>query len=96
VSDKISMGGLLRCCLGTLAAREKPGTEGEVQPCKWCTESMVFRAGAWKWDHPKSQGFAVPPASVYRRAAVTPSPEEDPPPPPAPRLGHRERGVVDE
>ena len=51
----IRTGGLMRCCIKTLVEREEPGTEGDVQACRWCTESSRFRDGAWEWISPFEQ-----------------------------------------
>lgn len=54
-ADPIRMGGLMRCCIQTIREREQPGTEGETQPCRWCTSTSRFRDGAWEWISPFEQ-----------------------------------------
>lgn len=53
--DDIRVGGLMRCCIVTIRERETPGTEGEVQPCRWCSSSSRFRDGEWEWISPFDQ-----------------------------------------
>ena len=57
-SDKVRIGGLMRCCLETLSGLypngpDKIATEGQRLRCKYASEmehgDMVFRAGAWEW-----------------------------------------------
>lgn len=50
MSDPIRIGGLMRCCTQTIRERDKPGTEGEKQPCRWCSSGARFRDGAWEWN----------------------------------------------
>ena len=54
--ERIFTGGLMRCCLQTLDERTVPATEGEEQPCKWCSSGAVFRDGGWRWIGPKVRG----------------------------------------
>lgn len=54
MSDHVRLGGLMRCCTETLSERTTPGTDGEIQPCKYCTQSTIFRDGAWEWNRPSS------------------------------------------
>lgn len=58
-SDKIRIGGLMRCCIETvnILYAENPGmaaTEGQTLQCKYAPEDpdhrMRFRDGAWEWD----------------------------------------------
>jgi hypothetical protein len=54
--DKVRAGGLMRCCLLTLAdyysgAPELHAVEGQVLPCVYCTSSMIFSGGYWSWNH---------------------------------------------
>jgi hypothetical protein len=56
VTDKVKKGGLMRCCLRTLAEYYRDGpaskaAEGQVMPCAFCSGIMVFRGGYWEWDH---------------------------------------------
>lgn len=46
----VRIGGLMRCCTGTLAEYGGPEDEGTVLPCKWCSSSMIVRDGAWEWN----------------------------------------------
>lgn len=51
--EQIRTGGLMRCCLQTLDAirtpDQPPAQEGDRLHCLWCTETMVFKTGAWEW-----------------------------------------------
>ncbi len=54
--DGMKIGGLMRCCLGTLGDHYPDGpaakaAEGDVLPCKYCSSSMIFRGGFWEWNH---------------------------------------------
>lgn len=49
----VRIGGLLRCCTGTLHAYDGPEDEETVLPCQWCSSSMIVRDGAWEWNHPR-------------------------------------------
>ncbi len=54
--DGVRIGGLMRCCLGTLNGYYPDGpaakaTEGEVLPCRHCSSSMIFSEGYWRWNH---------------------------------------------
>lgn len=47
-------GGVMRCCIATLEKRAlsaSPPAEGEKLPCDYCSASLVYRDGAWEWDH---------------------------------------------
>lgn len=48
----IRQGGLMRCCIKSLLdyAPADP-EENEGHNCNWCSNPMVFRDGAWEWDH---------------------------------------------
>ena len=48
-------GGLLRCCVQTIEERpdEPEPSEGDVMECKWCSDSVIFRDGAWEWNRTK-------------------------------------------
>jgi len=56
-------GGLMRCCLASLAAAMveavKPPKEGDKLKCKYCKDEygMVFRDGAWEWAKPSIDRF---------------------------------------
>ena len=47
-------GGLMRCCIQSLADAPKAPSEGDAYRCHWCTDEfgMVFRDGAWEWARP--------------------------------------------
>jgi hypothetical protein len=51
--ERVFVGGLMRCCTGTLArvleSQTEPTKEGTVLPCDHCDESMIFTDGAWRW-----------------------------------------------
>ena len=56
MTDKVKMGGLMRCCLLTLDDYYRSGpaskaAEGQTLPCAYCSMTMVFRGGYWEWDH---------------------------------------------
>lgn len=52
------IGGLMRCCLGSLdlqmAVRMEDGKdapqEGETLRTECCNTPLIFRDGAWEWD----------------------------------------------
>lgn len=48
--DRVRPGGLMRCCIDTLHldSPEEP-TEGQVLPCRWCSDDLVYRDGLWEW-----------------------------------------------
>lgn len=52
--ETVRIGGLMRCCLGTLdrvrTPEKPPPAEGDVIRCDHCSDSMIFRAGAWQWN----------------------------------------------
>ncbi len=50
----IRSGGLMRCCIATLAEHAGEAlseAEGTVIPCNYCSSSMRVRDGAWEWNH---------------------------------------------
>jgi hypothetical protein len=58
-TDKIRIGGLMRCCIATIDILydENPGmavTEGQTLQCRYAPENpdhrIRFRDGAWEWD----------------------------------------------
>ncbi len=59
IEQPVRLGGVMRCCLGTLsdlqeAQRSLQGqaevpAEGTMVPCRWCRSGLVFRNGAWEW-----------------------------------------------
>lgn len=53
---RVNYGGLMRCCLGTLAECEEPSEPGTVLDCKYETPGnarmVVNPAGVWVWNHP--------------------------------------------
>jgi hypothetical protein len=55
--DRVKPGGLMRCCTKTLdgfypGGPARKAREGEVLPCRWCANSMIFSGGFWQWNHP--------------------------------------------
>lgn len=56
----VRIGGLLRCCIETLLARDdRRPVEGDVQDCtvgRGCKTRTRFRDGAWEWDTSHSDG----------------------------------------
>jgi hypothetical protein len=58
---KISIGGLMRCCIGTLdeSDLDREVHSGDVVHCKWCKSSMILEEGLWRWYreiYPKDDG----------------------------------------
>lgn len=51
----VRIGGLLRCCIATVEASEikKAPKEGDILKCRYCSDQMVWKDGAWEWDRPK-------------------------------------------
>ena len=58
-TDKIRVGGLMRCCTETIEGLYPDGPaqvaeEGQKLQCKYASDSpdhrMRFRDGAWEWD----------------------------------------------
>lgn len=56
---QVRQGGLMRCCLLTLARYHETTAakfsvastpEGDVLPCASCNNSMVFTQGGWEWN----------------------------------------------
>ena len=50
----LRIGGVMRCCIATLderVARDREPQEGEKLPCNWCSSGLIYRDGAWEWDH---------------------------------------------
>jgi hypothetical protein len=59
-TDKIRIGGLMRCCIETVWNLYPDGpaalaSEGQRLQCRYSADDplhrMSFRAGAWEWDH---------------------------------------------
>lgn len=52
----LRIGGVMRCCIATLADYEGIDgegvemSEGTVLPCKYCKSSLIVRDGAWEWN----------------------------------------------
>lgn len=49
-------GGLMRCCLETLATNTKGSVVGSTLQCKYATDDPLHRMrvaddGVWEWDH---------------------------------------------
>lgn len=61
-------GGLMRCCLVTLAdfhdmpegAKMAPVPEGHGLACRFCQTKMVLRDGGWEWDKSRAPVHGVP------------------------------------
>jgi hypothetical protein len=53
IKPRLFIGGLMRCCIETWDEKVKdaPQTEGQIIPCNWCESSMIFKDGAWRWNH---------------------------------------------
>lgn len=53
---RVRVGGLMRCCLQTLALSEEPSSIGTVLDCQYekpGNATMVVAAdGIWEWNHP--------------------------------------------
>lgn len=59
-SDRVRIGGLMRCCIETIGDLYPGGpamlaAEGQRLQCKYAPDNpehrMRFRDGAWEWDH---------------------------------------------
>jgi hypothetical protein len=57
--DQVRIGGLMRCCTGTIGEYyqddpAKRAAEGEKLKCRYSDSpdhgNMIFRDGAWEWD----------------------------------------------
>lgn len=48
----LQIGGVMRCCVETLDSTPVQEVEGEVLPCKYCSDSLIFMDEAWGkyWD----------------------------------------------
>lgn len=48
---RIRVGGLLRCCIGTVAECDDESDIGTILHCKYCKDGMVVVAkdGVWEW-----------------------------------------------
>ena len=61
MADMVRIGGLMRCCTGTLQDHytsnpDYQAKEGDTMKCNWCTSGwMRFHAGAWEWDQEESR-----------------------------------------
>lgn len=53
-SIPVRIGGLMRCCTGTLDEYNGPEEEGASLKCKWCSCWMIVKDGAWQWDQERS------------------------------------------
>jgi hypothetical protein len=60
--DRLRMGGLMRCCTGTVEDLYPGGpariaVEGQTLQCAYAPDDplhrMIFRDGAWEWDPPQ-------------------------------------------
>jgi len=59
-TDGVRIGGLMRCCIESVGDLYPNGpariaVEGQTLQCKYAPDSdlhrMIFRDGAWEWDH---------------------------------------------
>lgn len=41
-------GGLMRCCVETIARDAEPEYDGRILPCLWCSSSMRYAGDAWR------------------------------------------------
>lgn len=53
LTEKLYIGGLMRCCLGTWedergGKTDKP-QEGDVIECKYCDGKIVYQGDGWRW-----------------------------------------------
>lgn len=52
---KLKIGGVMRCCIQTLADYEGVGdkehkrSNGTVLPCKYCKNVLIVKDGEWEW-----------------------------------------------
>ena len=49
---RVAIGGLMRCCLGSLnrLAEDDPEvSEGDILGCDYCKSSMILEGGRWRW-----------------------------------------------
>ena len=54
---RVDMGGLMRCCLATIAESEEPTEVGSILSCKYERDAdnqnmIVNQAGVWEWNRP--------------------------------------------
>ena len=51
---RVAIGGLMRCCLRSIADSEEETEVGSTMVCRWCTAGAmrVEEDGVWHWDHP--------------------------------------------
>jgi len=63
--DRLRPGGVLRCCIDTIEdlypdGPSKVAVEGQRLQCKYNPDNpdhqVLFRDGAWEWDHPRDPG----------------------------------------
>jgi hypothetical protein len=50
--DPLHIGGVLRCCIETYHEQAPPkgkAKEEDVLVCKYCSDGLIFRDGAWRW-----------------------------------------------
>lgn len=70
---KRRIGGMLRCTALSLddyqveKPQEQNDKEGDIVQCKWCSQSVIFRDGAWEWNQAQGEGAS----------AEVPTPSED-------------------
>ena len=56
----IRPGGLMRCCIATLAEHRGSEDEGTVLACNYCSDSMRVRDGAWEWNRQPALARSTP------------------------------------
>lgn len=62
--QSVRIGGLFRCCIQSVQERFDEGVtsidppDGEAWKCRYCSEWVMFRDGAWEWakDHVEGEG----------------------------------------
>lgn len=52
----IAVGGLMRCCTGTIRQMEKLTAVGDTEKCEYCSSTFTVSKEdmAWHWDGPRS------------------------------------------
>ena len=50
LTSKVKTGGLMRCCIETLAEYEGEEKENQVLDCHHCEDSIIFIDGWWQWN----------------------------------------------
>jgi hypothetical protein len=54
-NKRVRIGGLMRCCMATLDTTviKKAPKEGDTIECRYCSDQMVWKDGAWEWVRPE-------------------------------------------